>query len=321
MTSNAAKVLVVDDEPVICNLVADTLDSNGLEVICAVDGVEALRLAKRERPDLIILDIMMPDIDGYEVCRQLRRNFLTSNIPIIMLTALDQMPDKVKGMSEGADDYITKPFHPSELRTRVTTHLRRSERDLQSSPLTKLPGNLAIERALKERIEAGEPFAVCYLDLDNFKPYNDKYGFVAGDDVLRMLSDFIVRSVLELGDEDDFIGHEGGDDFVVITSPERAEAICSAVVARFDEAILDQYNDEDRTQGYCISYDRQGHEVTFPLMSVSAAIVTNERRDLFHPRQIAQIAAEVLRYAKSMEGSNYRLDLRGNTKRDSHREV
>lgn len=321
MTSDSDKILVIDDEPIICSLVADTLQTNGLEVICALDGIEGLQLARQERPDLIILDIMMPDVDGYEVCHQLRRSFLTSSIPIIMLTALDQMPDKIKGMNQGADDYITKPFHPSELRTRVTTHLRRSERDIQCSPLTRLPGNLAVERALKEWIDKAEPFAICYFDLDNFKPYNDRYGFLAGDDVLKMLSDLIVHAVLEHGNEDDFIGHEGGDDFVVITTPERAQAICQVVVSAFDEAIPDQYNDEDRALGYCIGHDRQGNEVSFPLMSVSAAIVTNERRKLAHPGQVAQIAAEVLKYAKSMKGSNYCFDLREGEEQDSHQEV
>jgi len=249
-------------------------------------------------------------MDGYEVCQRLRRNFLTSNIPIIMLTALDQLPEKVKGMEEGADDYVTKPFHPSELRSRVLTHLRRSERDIQSSPLTRLPGNLAVERALKERLEGEELVAVCYFDLDNFKPYNDKYGFVAGDVVLRMLSELIVLAVLEQGNEDDFIGHQGGDDFIVITAPERAEAICQAVLTPFDEAIPDQYTDDDRAQGYCVSHDRKGNEVAFPFMSISVAIVTNERRSLIHPGQVAQIAAEVLKHAKSMEGSNYCFDLR-----------
>jgi diguanylate cyclase (GGDEF)-like protein len=313
-TSNPIKVLVVDDEPVICSLVADTLQENGQEVICALDGTEGLKLAKQERPDLIILDIMMPDMNGYEVCRQLRRSFMTSNIPVIMLTALDQTPDIVKGMDEGADDYITKPFHPSELRSRVKSHLLRSKRDMESSPLTGLPGNLAVEQALRERIESGKLFAVCYFDLDNFKPYNDKYGFVAGDVVLKMLSEFIISAVLERGNESDFIGHEGGDDFIVITTPECAEAICQDVLTRFDEAIVDQYDEEDRAQGYCVSYDRQGNEVAFPFISVSVAIVINERRELIHPGQIAQIAAEVLKYAKTMEGSKYRFDMRGNDK-------
>jgi diguanylate cyclase (GGDEF)-like protein len=313
-TSNPIKVLVVDDEPVICSLVADTLQENGQEVICALDGTEGLKLAKQERPDLIILDIMMPDMNGYEVCRQLRRSFMTSNIPVIMLTALDQTPDIVKGMDEGADDYITKPFHPSELRSRVKSHLQRSKRDMESSPLTGLPGNLAVEQALRERIESGKLFAVCYFDLDNFKPYNDKYGFVAGDVVLKMLSKFIISAVLERGNESDFIGHEGGDDFIVIATPECAEAICQDALTRFDEAIPDQYDEEDRAQGYCVSYDRQGNEVAFPFISVSVAIVTNERRKLIHPGQIAQIAAEVLKYAKTMEGSKYRFDMRGNDK-------
>ena len=320
-TSSSIKVLVVDDEPVICSLVADTLQNDGQEVVWALNGTQGLKLAKEEKPDLIILDIMMPDMDGYEVCRQLRRNFRTSNIPIIMLTALDQTPEIVKGMDEGADDYITKPFHPRELRSRVRSHLHRSKRDRQSSPLTGLPGNLAVEQALKERIESGRLFAVCYFDLDNFKPYNDKYGFMAGDIVLKMLSEFIISAILEVGNESDFIGHEGGDDFIVVTTPERAEAICQDVITRFDEAILHQYDEEDRAQGYCVSHDRLRKEVPFPLMTVSIAIITNERRELVHPGQIAQIAAEVLKYTKTLPGSNYRFDMRGNDKQDSHQEV
>lgn len=321
MSEHPAKVLVVDDDPIISNLVADALEADGLQVICAANGVEGLRLAKQEKPDLVLLDIKMPGMDGLEVCRQLRRGFLTSSIPVIILTSLDRTSDKVKGMREGADDYITKPFDPAELRARVVTHLQRSERDIQRSPLTKLPGNLAVERTLEERIATREPFAICYFDLDHFKPYNSKYGFMAGDRVIKMLSDCIVSSVLDHGNDDDFIGHEGGDDFIVVTTPDRAKEVCQAAIACFDEAIPDHYHDDDRARGYYVTQDRRGNEATFPLVSVSAAIVTNERRTLVHPRQIAQIAAEILNCVKGMEGSNYLFDRRGDETQDPLQEV
>jgi PleD family two-component response regulator len=186
------KVLVVDDDRPLCNIVAEVLLAEDIEVLQAHDGAEGLSLARRERPDLIILDVMIPVMSGYEVCRSLRKSFLTADIPVIMLTALGDPMEKVKGLAEGADDYLTKPFHPHELRSRVMTHLRRSERDVQTGPLTRLPGNLAVERALRERIARQRPFAVCYIDVDNFKPYNDKYGFFAGDQVLRMLNEWRV---------------------------------------------------------------------------------------------------------------------------------
>jgi len=305
-----AKVLVIDDDRSLCNVVAEVLLDEDIGVLQTHDGAEGLGLAKRERLDLIILDVMMPVMSGYEVCRSLRRSFLTASIPVIMLTALGDPMEKVKGMAEGADDYLTKPFHPHELRSRVITHLRRSERDIQTSPLTRLPGNLAVERALRERIAGQEPLAVCCIDLDNFKPYNDKYGFFAGDQVLRMLSETIVEAVLERGAEEDFIGHEGGDDFVVITTPERAEGICQAVIERFDAAIPQAYDEEDRARGYISSRDRQGRIVHFPLLTVSISVVTNVQRSLVHPGQIAHIAAQVMRYVKAREGSNYAFDRR-----------
>jgi diguanylate cyclase (GGDEF)-like protein len=308
--SEKTKVLVIDDDRSLCNVVAEVLLAEDIEVLQAHDGAEGLSLARRERPDLIILDVMMPVMSGYEVCRSLRRSFLTANTPVIMLTALGDPMEKVKGMAEGADDYLTKPFHPHELRSRVMTHLRRSKRDIQASPLTRLPGNLAIERALRERIAGQESFAVCYIDLDNFKPYNDKYGFFAGDRVLQMLSEIIVDAVLERGTEEDFIGHEGGDDFVVITTPERVEGICQAVIERFDAAIPHLYDEEDRERAYILSRDRQGRTVHFPLMTVSISIVTNVQRPLVHPGQISHIAAQVLRYVKTKEGSNYAFDRR-----------
>ncbi len=310
MRLERAKVLVIDDDTSLCNVVAEALFAEDIEVLQAHDGAAGPILARRERPDFIILDVMMPVMSGYEVCRSLRRSFLTANIPVIMLTALGDTMEKVKGMTEGADDYLTKPFHPHELRSRVVTHLRRSERDIQTNPLTRLPGNLAVELALRERIAGQEPFAVCYIDLDNFKPYNDKYGFFAGDQVLRMLSEIIVDVVLERGAEEDFIGHEGGDDFVVITTPQRAEGICQAVTERFDDAIPQAYDEEDRERGYILSRDRQGRIVHFPLLTVSISVVTNVQRTLVHPGQIAHIAAQVMRYVKAKEGSNYAFDIR-----------
>ena len=295
------KVLVIDDDRPLCNIVAEVLLAEDIEVLQAHDGAEGLSLARRERPDLIILDVMIPVMSGYEVCRSLRKSFLT---------ALGDPMEKVKGLAEGADDYLTKPFHPHELRSRVITHLRRSERDIQTSPLTRLPGNLAVERALRERIARQRPFAVCYIDVDNFKPYNDKYGFFAGDQVLRMLSEMIVDAVLERGAEEDFIGHEGGNDLVVITAPERVEGICQAVIERFDAAMPQAYDEEDRERAYILSRDRQGRIVHFPLLTVSISVVTNVQRSLVHPGQIAHIAAQVMRYVKTKEGSNYAFDRR-----------
>jgi GGDEF domain-containing protein len=192
----------------------------------------------------------------------------------------------------------------------VEAHIKRSEQYLQTSPLTNLPGNPAIQRVIAARIAAHEPLAVIYLDLNNFKSFNDKYGWLAGDQLLKELGDIIVRKVIELGDKDDFVGHVGGDDFVMLTRPQCAEAIARAITLDFDERILFHYNMEDRERGYLEGVDRQGTVRQIPLASIAAAIITNEHRELFHPLQVAQIAAEVKRYLKTLPGSQYAYDRR-----------
>ncbi|MFQ5944863.1 MAG: response regulator [Anaerolineae bacterium] len=303
-------ILVIEDSEAVREAISQILGSSGYEVLQALDGAEGLRLALELEPDLVLLDVMMPEMGGYEVARDLRGSFRTATIPVVMLTALGEVEEIVKGMDAGADDYVVKPFDPDELLSRVATHIRRSERDIGTNPLTRLPGNVAVERAVWDRIRAGGPFAVCYLDLDNFKPYNDTYGFFQGDGVLEMLGDVVVEAVLDSGGPGDFVGHEGGDDFVVVTDPDRAGAICEAVIAEFDPRIVDHYNAEDRSRGYIVAPDRDGTLRRFPTMTVAIAVVTNEGRSLHHPRQVAQLAAQLLKEAKPTSGSQIRY-LRG----------
>src|SRR5438552_263130 len=177
-------ILVVDDDPDIARFVEVNLRSVGYDVLVASDGEEALSRAEEVRPDLVLLDVMMPRIDGFEVAQRLRRNPRTASTSIIMLTAKALSSDKVMGLTAGADDYIIKPFDPIELLARVKTTLRRA-RDMRNlSPLTALPGNITIQDEIRHRIEADLQFAVLYCDLDNFKAYNDHYGFVKGDRVI-----------------------------------------------------------------------------------------------------------------------------------------
>lgn len=308
--SRRPRVLVVDDEPNIRELISDTLSAAEFEVLEARNGMEALALSQKEMPDLIILDVMMPDLDGMEVCRRLREDSLTNHIPILMLTARGMLDDKLKGMESGADDYITKPFDPLELEARVNMHLRRSLRDGEASPLTGLPGNRIIQQALEARIRSGCKFAVCYADLDDFKSYNDRYGFFAGSEVIKLTAQIMVEALKKNGGEGDFVGHIGGDDFVIITVMERTAAICEEIIRLFDQRILAHYDAEDRRRGYIISVSRDGEVHRYPILTISIAIVHNTYRDLNHPGKVAQIAAEVKKYAKSLKGSNYVYDRR-----------
>ena len=178
-------ILVVDDDPDIARFVEVNLRSAGYEVSVAGDGEEALERATEIRPDLVLLDVMMPRLDGFEVAQRLGKNPQTANTSIIMLTAKALSSDKVTGLQSGADDYIIKPFDPIELLARVKGTLRRAKEMRNLSPLTGLPGNIRIQEEIERQVREHRPFAVLYVDLDNFKTYNDKYGFVRGDRLIQ----------------------------------------------------------------------------------------------------------------------------------------
>jgi diguanylate cyclase (GGDEF)-like protein len=305
-----AKILVVDDEPDALDIVREGLEFRNYRVTTATNGLEALKKVEKDPPDLIILDVMMPKMNGLETCRALKAGFQTNQIPVIMLTARGEVDDKIEGLAVGADDYISKPFDMRELGARVEMLLRRTRRNLDASPLTGLPGNISLQQELHRRIESGDLFAVAYIDVDNFKAYNDRYGHARGDDVIKTTAKIAVETTQEHGNGDDFVAHIGGDDFYIVTVPSRVEPIAQAVLERFDSTILDFYNAEDRAQGFIASKDRRGNIQRFPVMTVSIAIVTNEAREIRHHAQVSQIAAEVKSYAKAYERSLYIKDRR-----------
>jgi diguanylate cyclase (GGDEF)-like protein len=235
-----------------------------------------------------------------------------------MLTAQGNEDDKLTGLELGADDYILKPFNPRELISRVNNTLRRIDRNRRANPLTGLHGNLEIQMEINYRIARETPFAVIYLDMDNFKAFNDVYGFASGDRAIKMTADIITDNVHILGSQCDFIGHIGGDDFIAITKPAHASKICDGIVNDFDKKIQTLYSDIDRKNGYITTMNRQGDMINYPIISISIAVVTSEHRKLVNHIQVAEIAAEVKKKTKSINGSVYLFDQR---KDDVHLEV
>ncbi|MCM8778582.1 MAG: response regulator [Candidatus Omnitrophica bacterium] len=306
------RILIVDDEPDVRDVLRIVLEAEGYEITEAGDGAEGLEKVSKRPPDLIILDFMMPKFNGPEVCREIKKDTLLRHIPIIMLTGRGETSDKIKGIDAGADDYIVKPFEPSELVARVKMVLRRTEIDLDANPLTHLPGNVSIQNEIENRIRENRLFAVCYIDLDKFKIFNDRYGFERGDRAIQETARVLIKGVEARGNRDDFIGHIGGDDFVVITSPDKVDTLCPYIIKEFDKVIPQLYDEEDRLKGYISGKDRKGNPLLTPLMSISIAVVTNEKRKISHVAEIAQIGAELKEYAKSLEGSNYVKERRGN---------
>ncbi|MGD0968181.1 MAG: response regulator [Candidatus Aquilonibacter sp.] len=306
------RVLVVDDDRNLRKIISTNLELAGFAVETASDGAEALSMIENLQPDIVLLDLMMPYMDGYEVAKRIRnhQNPSIANVPIIILTAKGETEDKLRGFEAGADDYITKPFGPQELLARVRAKIRRVEVDSSLSPLTRLPGNLAIEAELRRRIDGNEPFAVIYLDLDNFKAFNDVYGFTHGDEAIVLLARVTVDAVRRRGTANDFVGHIGGDDFIVVTHNDRAEEIAKEVIAEFDRDIRNLYSAKDLRAGFIETRDRRGALNRFPIITLSMAIVSNDRGQLSNYAQVGEAAAELKRYAKSIAGSVYVKDKR-----------
>lgn len=303
-------ILVVDDDPDIARFVEVNLRSAGYEVSVASDGEQALEKAFEGRPDLVLLDVMMPRIDGFEVAQRLRRDARTSNTSIIMLTAKALSSDKVLGLTAGADDYIIKPFDPIELLARVKGVLRRKKEMLNLSPLTGLPGNIRIQDEIQRMVEDGRPFALFYCDLDNFKAYNDEKGFVRGDRLIQATARIIQDAVVEFAGTDGFVGHVGGDDFVAVVPPESAEDIATRIVERFDGDIHEFYEREDIKRGYIEVEDRKGEMQKLPLAGVSVGIATTEVRRFEHYGEAVAVATEMKQFAKREPRSWYAIDRR-----------
>ena len=304
------RILVVDDDPDILQYVKMNLELEGFEAETASNGIEALQVARRRPPALVLMDVMMPGMDGLTALRHLRNDPVTSSVPVVMLTAKALAKDRVKGLDLGADDYITKPFAVEELVARVGTVIRRAQQMRDVSPLTGLPGNFRIAGELEHRIEARQPIAVVYGDLDNFKAFNDHYGFMRGDSVIKYTATTLMEAAAACGDPDAFVGHVGGDDFIAVVNPELVDEFCTNVIQTFDDGILDFYDTSDALQGYIEVTDRRGERHAFPIVSFSMGVVTNQYRAIASEWEASAIASEMKEFAKRQPGSTYSIDRR-----------
>lgn len=288
------RLLVVEDDIDIGNMLKIYFSGMQFDVDVAVRGSDALERTKQVLPHLIVLDIMLPDIDGYEVCRTLRTSMRTSHIPVIFLTQKDERSDKLQGLELGADDYITKPFDIEELKLRVQGAIRRSERESLTDPRSGLPAGRLIEDQLR-RIIRERGWALLDARVNHFDSFKDVYGFVAGDDVLRFTAMLIGEVVDELGTTSDFIGHAGGDNFIVITKEAKAEAIKNRLKERFDNEVQTHYNFMDRQQGFVNAPSADGTTVKVPFMTMSVGIVSPSMQSFSDIREITELAAEARR--------------------------
>lgn len=290
-----ARLLIVEDDRDISSMLQIYFKGQGYEVDVALRGSTALEKTRLNLPNLIILDIMLPDIDGFEVCRILRTHTRTSHVPVIFLTQKDERSDKLAGLELGADDYITKPFDIEELRLRVQRAIMRAEQQSLTDPRSGLPAGKLIEEQLRHIIRQ-QNWAYMDIRIKHFEPFKETYGFVAGDDVLRFTAMLIGEVLDELGTASDFVGHAGGDSFVIVTADEVASAIRERLKNRFREEVLSHYNFLDREQGYIRIVNKDGKIEQSPLMKLAVGVVSPTDYQFADIREITELAAEARRH-------------------------
>ncbi|MFN3967050.1 MAG: response regulator, partial [Endomicrobiia bacterium] len=300
-----AKILIADDDIEIQELLTFTLQKEGYEVITASDGEEAIKKTIEEKPDLVILDVILPRLSGYEVCEKLRENPSTSLIPIIMLTSLTHAKDRIAGIKLGADEYLSKPFEPYELVARIEGLLRRLKKDISVNPLTGLQGIVAIEEEIKTHLSSGEEFAIFYLDIDNFSAYNEKYGFEKGNNLIKSLSNIIRHSVKAIEKEKGFIGHILGDDFVLVVSPYNIEELAEKIIELFSAEIIEHYDEEVRKEGFFNLVDKEGKLKKVPIATLSIGIGIIIPWKYKHPLEVIEYAKHLWKIAKTKQENSY----------------
>ncbi|WP_067502440.1 response regulator [Actinoplanes sp. TFC3] len=305
-------VMVVDDDDDIAGFVAFNLQVHGFEVLRAHHGEEALEMMETRKPDLAVVDWMMPVMDGVELTRRLRAEPLTSALPVIMLTAKGMTVDKVVGLTAGVDDYLVKPFDTAELIARVSSTLRRNKEFREVSPLTGLPGNARVTREIVDRMKGSTDFSVGYIDIDRFKPVNDVYGFDRGDEFITTLARSVHRAATAAGRPSVFLGHIGGDDFVFVCHPDQVLPLTKHMVTDFEAAADRLYDPEDAQRGYIEVPDRRGGKQRAALVTLSIGVAqsTQGGRRFVDYREVVAVASEMKKVAKSQPGSYVAIDRR-----------
>lgn len=293
------RMLIVEDDYDISNMLRIYFQSNGYDVAVAQRGEDALEMCRKQLPHIIVLDIMLPDMDGYDVCRELRGNLRTSHVPIIFLTQKDERSDKIHGLELGADDYITKPFDLEELKLRVKSAINRATIQSLTNPTTGLPGGRLIEDQLRQLVRRSD-WGVIYANIQGFSAFNEVYGFVAGEEVLRFVGMVMSQTVDSLGTPNDFIGHIGGDDFIVITTKALTKPIVQELKRRFDEGVGTHYDWKTRQDGYLVVRDDQGNEKKVDLMKLAVGVVTADDGPFSDIREITEAAASARREGRGV---------------------
>lgn len=302
-------VLVIESSPGAAAGAVQALRAAGFRVTAAHTGRDILAAVYADPPQCLVVPHGLPGSAGMTLLDELKHDNVYGHLPMI-LSLPANISETIDWSCVPADDYVVEPISHDTLISRVRLCLARAQRDFNANPLTGLPGNVTIMREAERRIATGQPFALGYLDLDNFKPFNDRYGFSRGDEVLRMTARVLVNAIRGLGSPETYVGHIGGDDFVFITPPLLADKACKDTIRDFDLIIPSFYDEEDRGRRGIQSLDRMRNVHTFPFMTCSIAVVDSGTSDIHHLAEVSARSAELKKLAKSLPGSNYIIDRR-----------
>lgn len=303
--------MIVEDNDEIAKMIRAGLEENkNYQLFFAAEGNEAVQTIQNVLPDIVLLDIVVPGLNGYEICQHIKENPRTAYIPVLMLSGTRiNTDDRIFGLESGGDDYLTKPFDIEELKARIHALLRRSESFLDANPLTKLPGSNRIHQEIEKRIRLKARFAVGYCDLSNFKAFNDVYGYERGNKVIEFTSTVILNA-LKSHDAKGFLGHVGGDDFIFACSMSKLEKVASQIVHEFDLGITLHYDIEDLKKGGIRTENRQGYLEKFKVMTITVVAITGRQRKFQSALEVSEVLTELKRFAKQSAGSIFIVDKR-----------
>lgn len=293
MSESPARVLVVEDDSPTAELLTALLEKDSYQVSLAMDGQTGLRLAREIHPDLVLLDVLLPGMNGFEVCQRIRQDPATCLIPVLLLTSLDQVKDKVTGFKLGADEFVTKPFESAELMARIARTIRRNREALAANPQTGLPGRVALEEEICRRLAVGVPFCVGRLEVRGLSAFNKDYGYERGDHVIRLAGMIVKSAVVELADRNDLAVHGGGADFGFVAGSARGHVVAARSLENAEVLFMMQYDSPDRM--------RSEKDGVTPLC-LKAGVVDVGAGVRAHPRAIEDAVQAALMEARSADG-------------------
>jgi diguanylate cyclase (GGDEF)-like protein len=270
---------------------------------------DVISMIYMDPPDLILIEGTYLLSKGKDLVREFRSNTIFGHVPMVALLGKDNL-ESASWQDIPIDDYLNTDDDDRSIVRRIEFISKRAVRELDMNPLTRLPGNESIIRYIQGMFDQGEEVAIAWADIDNFKPFNDRYGFSRGDEVITATGRIITNAIKEINQEKTFVGHIGGDDFVFICPDKNIRSLCEEVISRFDMVIRNFYNDEDLEQGGIVSTGRDGTVREYPIMTISIAVVPNEGGRYTHYGQASQDATDIKKYIKALDGSNYMIDRR-----------